>query len=85
MFYILKGANSMKGFRKADEMEMSINLRAVRWAWVYSSVFLLIWTIVDFIKSGDFNGIAFILLISQLSIFWAVQIFLKWKLGKDEK
>ncbi|MDD4924745.1 MAG: hypothetical protein PHF74_07980 [Dehalococcoidales bacterium] len=75
----------MKGLRKSDEMEMSINLKAVRLAWAYSSVFLLVWVGYDWIKTSYFNGLAFILLMSQLAMYWAVQLFLKWKLGKDEK
>ena len=75
----------MKGFGKQDEMEKSINLRAVRLAWLYSSVFLLIWVGYDWIKLGQFNNIAFILMISQTMVFWATNLFLNWKLGKDEK
>ncbi len=75
----------MKGFRKSDEMEMSISLKAVRLAWAYSSLFLLAWVGYDWVKMGRFNELAFILMVSQLAVFWTVQIFLKWKLGKDEK
>jgi len=75
----------MKMFRKPDEMEMSITLTAIRIAWVYSSVFLLVWVFYDWIKMGQFNGIASILLSSQLSLYWAVQVYLRWKLGRDEK
>ncbi|MPM12874.1 hypothetical protein SDC9_59229 [bioreactor metagenome] len=75
----------MKDFRKMDEMEMSINLKAIRLTWVYGVLFLLIWIGYDWIKAGLFNGMAFILMLSQLVIYWAAQLFLKWKLGKDEK
>ncbi len=75
----------MKGFRKPDEMEMNINLKAVKLAWAYSSVFLLVWIVYDWIKTSNFNGLAFILLMSQLVVYWTVHLFLKWKLGKDEK
>lgn len=75
----------MKGFKKMDEMEMSINLKAIRLAWVYSLLFLLGWIGYDWIKMGSFNAIAFILMSSEEAIYWAVQLFLKWKLGKDEK
>jgi hypothetical protein len=75
----------MEGLRKMDEMEMSINLQAIRLAWVYSLLFLLIWIGYDWIKAGLFDGIAFILMTSQIIIYWTVQLFLKWKLGKDEK
>ena len=75
----------MKKSYKADEMEMSINLKAVRLSWVYSSVFLVGWILYDLIKNGYSNEIASVLLLSQLTVFWATHIFLKWKLGKDEE
>lgn len=75
----------MKGFRKQDEMGKSINLRAMRVAWLYSSVFLLVWVGYDWIKNGTFNNLAFILMMSQAVVFWASNILLSWKLGKDEK
>ena len=71
--------------RKMDEMEMSINLQAIRLAWVYGLLFLLVWIGYEWMNKGLFNGIAFILMTSQLVIYWIVQLFLKWKLGKDEK
>ena len=75
----------MKGLRKADEMEMSINLQAARLSWVYSSIFLLVWLGYDWIKMDSFNGTAFILMVSQLMVFWLIHLIMKWKLGKDEK
>jgi hypothetical protein len=75
----------MKGFRKMDEMEMSINLNAIRIAWVYSVIFLFVWVIYDWIKMSSFNSMPFILMSSQLAVYWSIQLFLKWKLGKDEK
>lgn len=71
----------MKRIRKMDEMEMSINLRAVRLAWAYSALFLLVWILYDWLTAGEYNGIAFILMVSQEIVYWSVQIFLKWKLG----
>ncbi len=75
----------MKSLRKMDEMEMSINLQAIRFAWVFSNLYLLVWIGSEWLKTRSFNGFAFILMASQTIIYWAVQLFLKWKLGKDEK
>jgi len=75
----------LDSFRTMDEMEMSINLQAIRLAWVYGLLFLLVWIGYEWMNKGLFNGIAFILMTSQLVIFWIVQLFLKWKLGKNEK
>lgn len=68
-----------------DEMEMSINLKAVKSAWLFGILFLLVWIGYDRIKTDMYNRIAFILMTSQLIIYWMVTLLLKWKLGKDEK
>lgn len=75
----------MKSIRKMDEMEMSINMRAIKLAWVYSNLFLLGWIYYDWIKMNTFNSMALILMSSQFIIYWTVQLYLNWKLGKDEK
>lgn len=74
----------MKGFRKMDEMEMSITVKAIRLSWFYSNSFLLVWICYDFITTKTFQWLPFILMISQSLIFWIAQLYLKWKLGKDE-
>ncbi len=71
--------------RKMDETKMAISLKAVKWAWLYTLVFLLVWIIYDYIKIGNFNFLAFILLISQNLIRMGIEKYLKWKMGKDEK
>jgi CDP-diglyceride synthetase len=71
--------------RKMDEMEMAITLRAVKWAWAYTIIFLFIWAIYDYIKVGSFNSLAFILLISQNIIKISIELYLKRKMSKDEK
>ena len=71
--------------RKMDEMEMAITLKAVKWAWFYSVIFLFIWTIYDYIKVGSFNSLAFILLISQNIIKISTEIYLRRKMSKNEK
>lgn len=70
--------------RKMDEMEMSISLKAIKGAWAYTILFLIIWFIYDYIQTRTF-GLAFFLLITQNLVLIAIQSLLKWKLGKDEK
>jgi uncharacterized membrane protein YhdT len=70
--------------RKMDEMELSISIKAIKWAWTYTVIFLAVWVIYDCIKEEAF-GLPFFLLISQNLILIAIQSYLKWKLGKDEK
>ncbi len=71
--------------KKMDEMELSISLKSIKWAWFYTILFLSIWTVYDYIKQGAFNSPAFFLLITQNLICLGINQFLKWKLGKDEK
>jgi len=75
----------MKGFLKMDEMEMSITTRAVRIAWIYASIFIIVWIWHDWIKLGLIQWVPLILMASQLLVYWTVQLYLKWKLGKDEE
>jgi uncharacterized membrane protein YhdT len=70
--------------RKMDEMELSISLKAIKWAWAYTIIFLAIWVIYDYIQTRIF-GLAFFLLTTQNLVLIAIQYFLKWKLAKDEK
>ena len=69
---------------KMDEMEMSISLKAIKWAWGYTILFLAIWVIYDYIQTRTL-GFEFLLLISQNLVLMGFQMFSKWKLGKDEK
>jgi len=70
--------------KKMDEMEMSISLKAIKWAWAYTVIFLAIWVIYDYIQTRTL-GFEFLLLISQNLVLMGFQMFSKWKLGKDEK
>lgn len=63
--------------KKMDEMEMSINLKAIKMAWFYTVLFLFIWIIYEFTQTGSV-GLPFILLISQNPIYLLVrQILLR--------
>ncbi|HZK83454.1 MAG TPA: hypothetical protein VFC58_02010 [Desulfosporosinus sp.] len=70
--------------RKMDEMEMSISLKSMKWAYGYTILFLAIWVIYDYIQTREL-GFEFLLLISQNIVLMGMQLYLKWKLGKDEK
>jgi len=75
----------MKNIKKMDEMEMNVNFKALRISWDFGILFLTVWVGMDWIQTRSYNGIALALWISQLLIYWAVQLFLKWKLGNDEE
>jgi len=70
--------------RKMDEMEMSISLKSMKWAYGYTILFLAIWVIYDYIQTREL-GFEFLLVISQNIVLIGMQLYLKWKLGKDEK
>jgi len=66
------------GFRKADEMEQSIQLQSIRLTWLYSVVFLGVWSIyectVGGINNGRINFIPLILLLSQNVVMYLSQV-----------
>ena len=64
------------GFRKSDEMEKSIQLKSMRLACVYTTSFLLIWSLYG-IYSGSGNVIPFILFLSQSLIIVLSQLFFR--------
>ncbi|MDD2619712.1 MAG: hypothetical protein PHC92_03460 [Syntrophomonadaceae bacterium] len=67
--------------RKMDEMELSISLKAIKWAWFYTVLFLFAWTVYDYLKEGGFfNTTASFLLVTQNLIYLGISQFLKWKL-----
>lgn len=70
--------------KKADEMEMSIQLRAVRWAWLYTSVFLAAWSLYDVIKWGVAGWPVFLLISQNLVQFFCV-VFFRRRMGVSGK
>jgi len=75
----------MKKSWKADEMEMSINFKAMRLSFAFGLLFLAVWVIVDFIKYKEL-GIPFIFLITQNLVFIFSKLLLtRIIVGKDKK
>ena len=75
----------MKKRIKADEMEMSINFKAVRASWIYSLAFLIVWNMVSVIKTGEIELVPFILLVSQTFIMFIVKSILTKKMSGNSK
>lgn len=73
----------MKKRIKADEMEMSINFKAVRASWIYSLIFLIVWNMVSVIKTGDIELIPFILLVTEALVMFVVKSILTKKMNGD--
>ncbi|AGK96821.1 hypothetical protein [Clostridium pasteurianum] len=66
--------------KKMDEMEMSINLNAIKWSHIFTSVSLLVWSVYDFTHTNKPSLAFFILIMSNLIYFFISQIS-KWKMG----
>ena len=74
------------GFGRADEMEKSIQLKSMRFAWVYTMFFLLVWSLYE-INSGSENFLPAILFLSQNLIMLFSRLLLMGRMtgGVDEE
>ncbi len=71
------------GFRKMDEMEMCIQLQAIRWTHLYIIAFLLIWMIYNHFTNQDVSIIA--LLFSSSLLLQLIVVNLIKKRVDDDK
>lgn len=72
---------------KADEMEMSINYRAMRCSWIFLELGLLTFSIVYSIADGTISllsRVPFIMAMASSSVFWLVKLYYTKKLTKKE-
>ena len=66
----------MKKFiKKADEMELAINLKASRYAFSFLEIAIMIYCIVQRIITGEFPSPIFIFGISGMLIFWGIKLY----------
>jgi uncharacterized membrane protein len=80
-------------FSKADEMEQSIQLQSIRMTWLYSVVFLAVWSIYECtaggINNGRVNFLPPILLFSQAIVMYLSRLLYRADMTKgtedDEK
>jgi len=73
------------GFRRQDEMEMEITLKALRWAYIYSISALSIWAFYELIMAEV--GWPFIILISQNLVYIITRLIYTKRMsgGEDEE
>ena len=64
-----------KIFRKADEMEMAINLKASRYVFGFLEIAIMIYCIVERIITGEFPSTIFIFGIFGMLIFWGIKLY----------
>lgn len=89
----MKKLFSKLGFTKADEMEKSIQLKSIRSAWIYTLLFLLVWSLYESYKVYRFNEplnlTPSFLLISQNLVLIFSQLFFRQRMvdvtGEENK
>lgn len=65
----------MKENRKADEMEMAINLKAARYGFCFLEIAMMIYCITERIITGKFPMPVFIFGILGMLIFWGIKLY----------
>lgn len=69
--------------KKMDEMQMSINLKAIKWSWLFTAIALFIWAVYDFVRTHTVS-VAFYLLITQNLVYFFVSQISKCKMGDED-
>ncbi len=64
-----------KIFRKADEMETAINLKAARYAFGFLEIAIMGYCIAERIITGDFPAPVFFFGIFGMLIFWGIKSY----------
>ncbi len=68
---------------RADEMEVSINYRAMRIAFVFSSIALLAYCMYAYLTLKKIPTIPFVIVCLQGSLFFASKVFITNKMTKE--
>ena len=68
---------------KADEMEIAINFRAMRWAWGFLILSLAVWCFAETVSTGVIPTVPFLLNCVSNIIFWTVKIGLTNRMTKS--
>lgn len=69
--------------KKMDEMELHIQLRAMRWAWLADVLVLAVWGIWGTAKTGRMTAPMYLLIFQNLVFFVGVQLG-KLRVGDPE-
>ena len=69
--------------KKMDEMQMNINLKAIKWSWFFTVIALFIWAVYDFVQTHTVS-LAFYLLITQNLVYFFVSQISKCKMGDED-
>ena len=64
---------------KADEMEMTVNYKAARNAYMFSELTLAVYCLVCFLKTGELPWVWLIFIVSNL-VFWGTKLIVTKRL-----
>lgn len=64
--------------KKVDEMEAAITLKSIKISWIYTSAFLVIWCIYQYVKHSEL-GVPFILFLTQNIVMYISVLILRKK------
>ncbi len=69
---------------KAGEMEIAINLKAMRCGWIFLILSLSAWCLVDAISTGEFLTVPFVLEGVSVILFFIVKLVMTNRMIKQE-
>lgn len=69
--------------RKADELEMAINMKAVKFAYLFVVCALFIYCVTSVIKTGEAPATLLAILSGSGVIFWGVKLYETNRLAKQ--
>ena len=75
----------MKVFQRADEMEVSVNLKAVRCAYAFLQASIMAYCMIRLIQTGEFPFPVFLIGLGSGFVFWSVKVGETKKLTKTEE
>jgi len=65
-----------RSFKRADEMEMAINFKAMRLSWLFIVIALLVWLFVGLISIGEINLVLLIIILTQNLIYFSAKLLI---------
>ncbi len=69
---------------KADEMEMTINFKAMRFAYVFAEIALIVYCIVMTARTGDLPTWPFVILCASGCVFFGAKLWMTRKMSEPE-
>lgn len=69
--------------RKMDEMELNINLKAIKWSWLFTVIALFAWGTYTFIKTHIISPAIDIVIFQNVIYLYVMQIS-KWRMGDKD-